>query len=140
MRRTGNSLPRMGNNLPSMSRTHKKLQAAEALAENLSALMSADANLSTGPRVAKASGVSRKSINNISENRHDPKLSSVEAIAKAFGLEAYQLLVPGLDHELLAIFRAYSETDESGKYLLKAAAETVSKARERRNSKTGTDE
>lgn len=138
--RSGNPLPIGGNTLFPMSKNHKKRPAVEILAENLKVLMSADPNLSSGPKVAKASGVSRKSINNIVEKRHDPHLSSVEGIARAFRLDVYQLLAPGIDNELLAIFRAYSETDDSGRQLLTAAAETALKARDRKDRRTGTHE
>lgn len=100
--------------------------------------MLADPNLSTGPKVAKASGVSRKSINNIAEGRHDPRLSSIEAIAKAFRLEPYQIIAPSLDENLLVIFRSYMDSDDSGRDLITAAAETADKARERKNHRTGT--
>lgn len=122
-----------------MSRTNGKRRAAETLAANLAKLMHSHADLSTGPKVAAASGISRKSVNNISENRHDPKLSSIEAIGKSFKLEVYQLMLPGLDENLLAIYRTYNETDESGKNLLRTTAEIVKKSRER-TRKTGSDE
>jgi transcriptional regulator with XRE-family HTH domain len=137
--RAGSALPAMGNTLHAMPKNHKKLRAAGILAENLKTLMAADADLSTGPKVAKASGVSRKSINNIAENRHDPKLSSIEAIAKAYRLDAYQMLAPGIDNNLLAIFRAYRETSESGRELLTQAAEVALKRRDRKTG-TGPDE
>lgn len=136
----GNALPAMGNTLHGMPKNQKKMPAGAILAQNLKMLLQTDRILNSGPKVAKASGVSRKSINNIADNRHDPHLSSVEAIAKAYGIEAYQILTPGLDNNLLAIYRVYSETDESGRDLIAAAAEAVRKARERRNGKTGTDE
>lgn len=122
-----------------MAKTNGKRQAGEVLANNLAALMAADRKLSSGPKVAKASGISRKSVNNMAENRHDPKLSSLEAVGKSFGLEVYQLMLPGLDENLLALYRAYSETDENGKNLLRTTAEIVQKSRERAR-KLGTHE
>jgi transcriptional regulator with XRE-family HTH domain len=124
----------MGNTLHGMPKNSKKLSAGEVLAANLNTLMEADANLSSGPKVAKASGVTRKSINNLSENRHDPRLSSIESIAQAFGLEAYQLLAPGIDNNLLVIFRAYNETGDSGRDLLTQAAEVALRSRDRKAS------
>ena len=123
----------MGNTLHGMPRyIPKRKSAGEVLAANLKALMASEANLSSGPKVAKASGVTRKSVNNLTENRHDPKLSSVEAIARAFGLDAYQILAPGIDNNLLAIFRAYNETGESGRELLTQAAEVALRSRDRK--------
>jgi len=121
-----------------MPKSSKKKSAGELLAENLKALMEADTNLSSGPKVAKASGVTRKSINNIGDNRHDPRLSSIEAIAEAFDLEPYQLLMPGLNSDLLLLYRAYNDANESGRELLTQAAEVALKARERKAG-TGSD-
>jgi DNA-binding phage protein len=122
-----------------MSKTNGKRRAGETLAHNLETLMRTDRKLSSGPKVAKAAGISRKSVNNMAENRHDSKLSSIEAVGKSFGLEVYQLLLPGLDENLLALYRAYSETDEHGKNQLRMAAEIVNKTRER-TRKSGTNE
>jgi DNA-binding XRE family transcriptional regulator len=139
--RTGNTLPPAGNNLPGMGKINgKKRPAVVCLAENLKTLMSADANLSSGPKVAKAAGISRKSINNIIEKRHDPRLSSVDEIARAFRLEAYQILTPGLDENLLVIFRSYMETDDSGRNLITAAAEAATRAHERKIPRAGADD
>jgi len=122
-----------------MSKTNGKVRAGQVLADNLARLMEADEKLSSGPKVAKAAGVSRKSINNIAENRHDPKLSTVEAIGRSYGLEVYQLMLPNLDENLLAMYRAYSETDESCRTLLRTTAEIVQKARERTRKTASND-
>lgn len=117
-----------------MPKNQRKKTALEVLSENLAALMAADTNLSTGPKVAALAGTSRKTINNLVKKRHDPHLSLIESIAKAFRLEVYQLLLPELDENLLAIFRVYRETGEAGQNLLSAAAETARGIHERKTA------
>lgn len=102
-----------------------KKSVIAVLAENLRALMAANPSLSSSPKMAKRSGVSARTVNNAGNARHDPKLSSVEAMAKSFGLEAYQLLVPSVEKKFLELCRAWNETDELGKELLVGAAETA---------------
>lgn len=130
--RSSNSLPRCGNTLKDMG----KKRAAELLAENLKRLMEADADLSNGPKLAKASGVSQKTINNIERARKDPRLSSIEKIARAYGTEAYLFLTPG-DENLLQIVLAYTQTDARGRELLQSAADAVLIGANGRARKTG---
>lgn len=115
-----NPLRRCGNTIPSMP----KKRAAELLAENLLMMMASDPNLSNGPKLAKASGVSQKTINNIVRGRFDTQLSSIEKIAKAFRTEAYIFLTPS-DESLLPILLAYAKTDSRGRELLNSAADAV---------------
>lgn len=101
-----------------------KRRAAELLADNLLRMMASDPNLSSGPKLAKASGVSQKTINNIVRGRFDTQLSSIEKIAKAFRTEAYVFFTPG-DVNLLPIIHAYAQTDSRGRELLNSAADAV---------------
>lgn len=121
-RRLRNPLLGYGNTLPAM----KKKNVRDVLASNLAHLMSQSPDLSSGPKLAKASGVTQKTINNIVKGRHDPKLTSVEKIAKVFGVEAHQLLCPAAEQTaFLAVCRAYNETDDRGREILNATAEAL---------------
>lgn len=95
------------------------------LAENLRALMAATPALSSSPKVASKGGVSARTINNAEKARHDPKLSSVEAIARRFGLETYQLLIPSEDKDFFDLCRAWNQSNEVGRELMLGAAETA---------------
>lgn len=77
--------------------------AAEILAENLQGLMNITPALDTQVKLAAKSGVAQTSISLMlgPERRMtgkagkpgSPKLSQIEAVAKAFGLEAWQMLI-----------------------------------------------
>jgi transcriptional regulator with XRE-family HTH domain len=75
-------------------------KALEAFADNLGRLMKARA-LSSPQQVvnvlpASAKKISQKTIKRILLRENEPTLETVEAIAKVFGLEAWQMLIPGL--------------------------------------------
>jgi hypothetical protein len=102
-----------------------KRSAASILAENLKRLMNQDANLESGPKLAKHSHTAAKTINNVLKERHDTQLSTIEGLAAAFGLEPYQILLPAEDESFLQIVYAYKKGGEQGRRLLKLAAETA---------------
>lgn len=100
-----------------------KKSVIAVLAENLKALMSSTPDLSSSPKLARKAGVSARTVNNAENARHDPKLSSVEAIARAFGLDTHQLLTPAVDKSFLTLSSAWNEADELGRELMLNAAE-----------------
>jgi transcriptional regulator with XRE-family HTH domain len=59
--------------------------------------MEASADLRTQRDVAKRSGLDQTTVGRMKRGSHSPQLKHVEAVAAAFGLQAWQLLVPGLD-------------------------------------------
>ena len=101
--------------------------AIDILAINLRWLMERD-KLSEGD-VAKKAGIDKKTINNILNRRNEPQLDIVEAVAKAFGLEPWQLLVDGMgeamtrDGKLGSLIEAYAKTDDSGRESMLKVAE-----------------
>ena len=103
-----------------------KKTPAERLADNLKALMGiprpGGPDLSTGPKLAKASGVSQKTINNMQNGRYDTQLSSIEKVAKALKVDPFILLAPA-DEKLLSILQTYMQTDDRGRNGLSVAAE-----------------
>jgi transcriptional regulator with XRE-family HTH domain len=117
-------LLRIGNRL---LRGMGKKQALTVLAQNLRALMTGDSTLSSSPKLAAKSGVGQHTVNNLEKARHDPKLSTIEAIAHAFGLEVYQMLVPSDDRELLQVIRAWQQATPADRELVLAAAETIAR-------------
>ena len=66
------------------------------LARNLRALMDASDALKTQAAVGKATGLNQRTIGYILSDTHSPGLKQIEAIAAAFGIQPWQLLVPGL--------------------------------------------
>lgn len=81
----------------------KKKTSPQILAENLNRLMATSKGLRTQKQVEKASGVAQTSVSLMlrpqarlptkSGKAPSPKLSEVENIAAAFGMEAWQLLI-----------------------------------------------
>lgn len=119
---SGNSIPAASNILHWMD----KRAARVILAENLKRLMDQDANLDSGPKLARARGrpkIAPKTVNNVLNKRHNTRLGTIEKLAERFGLEAYQILIPAEEETLLQIVHAYNDGD--GRRLLKLAADTA---------------
>ena len=72
----------------------------DSLAANLRLLM--DMAHLDQPKLAKLSGVSQKTISNMVNRRTAPTLDKVEAVANAFGLTAWHLILPDLPKELVS--------------------------------------
>ena len=73
------------------------LMSKAILSTNLSKLMAAHLTLTTQAKVAKEAKVDQKTISRIILKTHSCGVENLEAIAAAFELQSWQLLVPGLD-------------------------------------------
>lgn len=73
------------------------MRSRDVLSANLMALMEATRALDTQQKVADAAGVGQTTISRMSRGDGSTRIASIEAVASAFGLESWQLLVPGLD-------------------------------------------
>jgi transcriptional regulator with XRE-family HTH domain len=99
----------------------------ESLARNIRYLMKR-AEWSES-ELARRSGVSQKSINNILNLVHSPKLETVDAIAEAFGLTGWHLIMPNLPDDLLTsrtlegLVRSYVKASDDGRELINRVAE-----------------
>ncbi len=71
----------------------------ETLARNLSYLM--DKHGLSCAALAKKSGVSAKTVNNMQQTRFNVTLDSVDAVARVFGLTAWHLIMPNLPSDML---------------------------------------
>lgn len=109
--------PKKGSQLP-----------RETLAKNVKFLMDQNDN-ETEASLAKRSGVSQKTVNNIINNRTSVQLDSVEAIAAAYGLNGWQLIIPGLPAELLSsgtiakMYDDYANSSSEGRKHIEQVAE-----------------
>ena len=79
------------------------------LSANLKALMSAHATLTTQAALGKAAGIDQRTVGRIINGTHSPTLKAVEALARAYRLAAWQLLMPGLDPLNLPVAQTASE-------------------------------
>ena len=66
--------------------------ARQILAENLKRVF--DARGLNSNKVGKFSGVPQRTIHDMLALAHDPALGNVDKLARALGLEAWQLLIP----------------------------------------------
>lgn len=84
------------------------------LAENLAALMAAHKDLDSQPKVAAATrgAIDQTTVGRVLKGQHSVQISTVEALAKAFDVEPYQLLIPGLNAKNPQVLRAISEKEE----------------------------
>lgn len=64
------------------------------LAANLRALMAKHPDLNTLPKLTEASGVSNGTLDRIRRAVVATRVDELQPLAKAFGLQAWQLLVP----------------------------------------------
>jgi len=69
----------------------------KVLSENLRNLMRNNAGLGTQAAVGKAAKIDQKSVGRILNISNSPTLKQIDALAHAFGLNAWQILIPGLD-------------------------------------------
>jgi transcriptional regulator with XRE-family HTH domain len=127
-------LLRVGNTLLGMG-TKKNLKSV--VAENLAALQKTRPDLSSSHKLAKASGVAQRTISNALLGKHDLRISTLEAIAKTFGVDPYQLLLAQYDHNLYRLLAAWGDTDDRGREMLTTVAEAGSKGRYARNAGVG---
>lgn len=104
-----------------------KRTAIDILAANLRWLMARD-KLSEAD-VAKKAGIDKKTVNNMLNARFASQLDKVDAVAKVFGLQTWELFVDGMgqalarDGKLGNIIEAYAKTDDSGRESMLKVAE-----------------
>lgn len=103
----------------------------ETLARNLRHLMEME-NLSE-PALAKRSGVSQRTINNILRIEKAPTLDTVDKLAAAFGLNLWHLIMPSLPEDLVRspslekLYRAYIKASPDGREYIDRVAEREAK-------------
>jgi transcriptional regulator with XRE-family HTH domain len=100
-----------------------KNSVLDVLAANVAAVL--ERSRESGMTLAKRRGPSQKTINNIVKKRHRPTLRSLEKLARALGLEVYQLLCPVTDKDFLIVAEAYNSTDARGRQTLVDNAEIL---------------
>ena len=88
--------------------------------------------------VAKTSGVSKKSINNMLNSRHAPNLDHVDAVAQVFGLNLWHMIMNGIPDELVTsrkideLIEHYGQADEHGRESIDRVAEIASEYRSKK--------
>lgn len=78
---------------------------------NLTQLMAAHAELCSNPKLSKKTGLGTGTISRLKNGAVDATLSTVEAIAKAFDVQPWQLLVDGFDPKTLPTLQPLTERE-----------------------------
>lgn len=82
---------------PTSGRVKQFGMSQSVLSTNLKALMEASEDLRTQAALGKKCKINQRTVGRILNEEHSPQLKQIEAIASAFGLLPWQLLVPGFD-------------------------------------------
>jgi transcriptional regulator with XRE-family HTH domain len=90
------SFPKQENYIVCMHK--QRPNPRESLAKNVAMLLRIH-NMGQSD-LARKSGVNQKTISNIVHGKNAPNLDKVDAIAKAFGLDAWHLILPNLPEEI----------------------------------------
>ncbi len=89
----------------------KNRTSREVIAKNLFHLMESAPHLNSQPKVAARSGLGQTSIGRILRTEAGATVDSLDAIAKAFGIEPWHLLVPNLDPHCLPKVMSLSDKE-----------------------------
>lgn len=89
------------------------------LAVNISRLLASHKDINNQTKLAKKSGISQPTISRILSQELVASIDTVQRLANAFGLAAWQLLVDNLDPDNPPMLRELSEEDrENAKRLI----------------------
>ena len=105
----------------------KEGRPRDTLAKNLRALLKA--HDMSGPKLAIKAGIDRKSVNNMVNARFNPDLDNVDAVAKVFGLTAWQLIMPDVSmafpmaSDVRKLLERYSSATEQDRQTILTIAE-----------------
>lgn len=97
----GKSALLVKTNLPWNSRDDRGMgkppsKVLQVLAENLKRCIADHKELNTEPKLAARAKMDQKTVYRITHLQNEPSIDKVERLAKALGVEAWQLLVPAL--------------------------------------------
>lgn len=85
--------------MPLNARDHLNVSktASQILAANLVALRDADPVLTSQGKIGAKSGMNQRTVGRIINMEHEPTFAQLTKLAKAFGLQPWQMLVPNLE-------------------------------------------
>ena len=102
--------------------------ASEVLAANLDKLMAAAKSPAKSQLgLAKKSGIAQATIGRILRGETHAGLDTIDAIAKVYGIAAWQLILPGLDPGNPQVIRSMSKEEEDLYARLHKAAQDLAK-------------
>lgn len=86
-------------------------RARETLAANLAALMRERPHLDTFKKIVAAGGPSNGSLDRIRRRKVGCSIDQLDALARVFDLQSWQLLIPDLEPNNPPVVRGASETE-----------------------------
>ena len=106
------------------------MSARTVLAENIQKLMDSNPLLSSLVKVAaeakrKGHTVSKNAVDTARKGANSATIDSVDAIARAFEMEAWQLLVPGMNPRNPPVLKSIGASEEAMYLKLRKAAEVI---------------
>jgi transcriptional regulator with XRE-family HTH domain len=84
---------------------------AKVLGENLARLMAAHPDLNSNPKLAAKTRLGTGTISRLRNGAVDANMDTLERMARAFQVEPWQLLVPGIDPGNLPTLQPISEQE-----------------------------
>lgn len=106
---------------------NNKLSAIDILIQNIEMLKKEAGNMSNR-ELSRRSGVSDRAIGKTLNKESAPAVDNVEKIAKAFGLESWQLMLPNLRADMKRsghldqLIADYMDSDDEGRRWIERAA------------------
>ncbi len=97
----------------------------EALAANLSALMAASADKQTPTALARYAQADQTTIARILNGEFMPRMATLVELAKPFGLQAWQLLIPPSEQPIYKLLQSWNAGRPEDRRLLLAAAKSI---------------
>lgn len=106
------------------------MPARTLLATNVQALMCARPSLSSLAKVAaeakrKGHTVSKNAVDSARQGTHAVNMDTLDGIARAFDMEAWQLLVPNMNPDNPPVLRSIGETEDEMYRRLRSAAAQI---------------
>jgi transcriptional regulator with XRE-family HTH domain len=98
------------------------------LSKNLKGLMATKAGPNSQLGLARKSGVAQATIGRIIRQETAATIETLEDLAKAYGLQAWQLMVAGMDPNNPPVLQAVSKEERALYERLKSAVQDISKA------------
>jgi len=95
------------------------------LADNLEALMTSGSPLSSSPKLEQKSGVAIATINRIRRKESGATIDSLDAIAAAYDLEPWQLLIRNMDPKNPPVVAGVSEQEKALYERLQSSAREI---------------
>ena len=102
---------------------------AKVLGANLRALMGSQPELSSNPKLAEKTKLGTGTISRLKNGQVDATVSTLEALAKAFDMAPWQLLVPNLDPSNRPTLQPVSEQERRLYERLREVAKEINEGR-----------